>query len=207
MDEVITYLMSGTVLGITSGISPGPLLTLVVTETLRHGKREGVKVAMAPLLTDLPIVAIALGLLSGLSGLDFILGLVALSGGIFIFHLGFESIRTGPLEIDSSGVMPKSIKRGFIVNILSPHPYLFWITVGGPFAFRAWQSSAAYSVVFIAVFYVCLVGSKITVALLVDRSRNFLGTNGYIWTMRFLGVLLMGMAILFAREAVGYFCR
>ena len=59
-----SLLMSGMLLGLSAGLSPGPMLTLVVSQTLRHGIQEGVKVAFAPLLTDTPIVIACLLFLS-----------------------------------------------------------------------------------------------------------------------------------------------
>ncbi len=50
------FLFSGILLGLSGGLAPGPLLTLLASETLRHGARAGVWVALAPLLTDLPII-------------------------------------------------------------------------------------------------------------------------------------------------------
>lgn len=60
---MIGFLLSGILLGLSGGLAPGPLLTLVASETLRHGARAGVRVALAPLLTDLPIVLATVSLL------------------------------------------------------------------------------------------------------------------------------------------------
>jgi threonine/homoserine/homoserine lactone efflux protein len=46
--------LSGAALGLSAGVTPGPLLALVIAQTLTHGPREGGKVALAPLLTDAP---------------------------------------------------------------------------------------------------------------------------------------------------------
>jgi threonine/homoserine/homoserine lactone efflux protein len=40
------------------------LLTLVLTQTLRHGPREGIKVAFSPLLTDGPVLVASILALS-----------------------------------------------------------------------------------------------------------------------------------------------
>jgi len=39
---------------------PRPLLALVLAQTLRHGAREGCKIALTPLVTDAPIIIVAL---------------------------------------------------------------------------------------------------------------------------------------------------
>jgi threonine/homoserine/homoserine lactone efflux protein len=205
MSETITFLITGTVFGLTAGISPGPLLTLVITETIKHNKAEGIKVAIAPLLTDIPIIVITLLVLSKLANFDPILGTIAILGGIFVAYLGYESIKTKGLEIDIQNVKPQSIKRGIIVNALSPHPYLFWLTVGAPITFKAYQSSLSAALAFIIAFYVLLVGSKVGVAMLVDKSRNFLKNKTYIWTMRILGLALLVFAALFIKDGLKFF--
>lgn len=52
---MIDFLTIGAALGLSAGLAPGPLLTLVISETLQHGVKSGVKVALAPVITDLPI--------------------------------------------------------------------------------------------------------------------------------------------------------
>ena len=52
----IAFLTMGAFLGLTAGLSPGPLLTLVITETLKHSRAAGIKIAVAPLITDVPII-------------------------------------------------------------------------------------------------------------------------------------------------------
>ena len=43
------------IMGLGEGIKPGPLNTLVITETLQHDWRAGTKVAISPLITDAPV--------------------------------------------------------------------------------------------------------------------------------------------------------
>ena len=51
-------------LGLAAGISPGPLLTLVISTTLERGFRAGTRIAIAPLITDAPIIVVTLLILS-----------------------------------------------------------------------------------------------------------------------------------------------
>ena len=48
---MLHFLTLGTVLGLSAGLAPGPLLTLVISETLQHDIRAGIKVAVAPFIT------------------------------------------------------------------------------------------------------------------------------------------------------------
>ncbi len=192
---MFTYLLTGIVLGLSAGVSPGPLLTLVLSQSVRHGSQEGIKVALVPLLTDLPIVLITVFVLTQLANSQGILGIIALGGGSFVLYLAFESFRTGRLNPNSETSAPQSIGKGMLVNALSPHPYLFWATVGGPMILQAWSENPWQVAVFVAGFYLCLVGSKIVIALLAGQSRQFLAGKNYVYLMRVLGVLLLIFAL------------
>jgi threonine/homoserine/homoserine lactone efflux protein len=43
-----------------TALAPGLLLALLLAQTLRHGPREGCKIALSPLATDAPIIVVAL---------------------------------------------------------------------------------------------------------------------------------------------------
>ena len=47
---------TGMLFGLSAGLAPGPLLALGIAQTLRFGAGQGVRVALAPLITDLPII-------------------------------------------------------------------------------------------------------------------------------------------------------
>lgn len=204
MTNTIFYLSMGAVFGLTAGISPGPLLTLVISETLRHNKTEGIKIAVAPLITDIPIVLLTIFILSKMASSDIVLGVISILGGFFIAYLGYDSIKSKGIEIDIQNLKPKSIRKGIIVNILSPHPYIFWLMVGAPVIIKAYQTSPVAAFAFIIAFYFMLIGSKISIALVVDRSKAFLKNKVFIWTLRILGLVLLIFAILLIRQGMGY---
>ncbi len=205
MAPEITFLVSGVVFGLSGGLSPGPLLTLVISETLIHGAREGVKVSIAPLLTDLPIVLFTLVILSRLADILPLLGVISLLGGVFLLYLSYESLSFKGVEIYVEQIKPQSIKKGVTVNFLNPSPYMFWFTIGAPLVLKAFNISLLAAILFILCFYLFLVGSKVLVAIVVGRSRFFLKSRNYIYTVRFLGIILLVFAIFFFRDSLRFF--
>lgn len=204
MDSALSSLGAGTVMGLAAGLSPGPLLAMVVTQSLRHGTREGVKTAFAPLLSDLPIVLAATALLSGAAADGPLLGLVSLAGAAFLAYLGVEGLRAGRLEVDGAASRaPRSLVSGTLVNLLNPQPYLFWLTVGGPTVLRGLEQGWLAPILFVGTFYLCLVGSKVALALLAGRSRAWLTGRGYLGVVRGLGALLLLFAVGLLVDAVG----
>jgi threonine/homoserine/homoserine lactone efflux protein len=191
-----SYFALGLSMGLSAGLSPGPLLALVITATLRSGLAGGLQVALAPFVTDAPIIALSV-LLVGFLPPD-ALRWVGTVGGVVVLWMGVEIIRSSskellPLDHRAQPGSKRELWRGALVNALNPHPYLFWATVGGPALVSGWRVSPWYALAFLVPFYALLVGSKILVAWLVNSRSEGLST---IWYGRILagsGVLVLAM--------------
>ncbi|PVX51056.1 threonine/homoserine/homoserine lactone efflux protein [Balneicella halophila] len=203
-EESIQYLLAAALLGFTSGISPGPMLTLVITQTIRHDRAEGIKVALSPLISDLPIILVAVVVFERLSDFESVFAIISFAGAVFLSYLGIESLKTKALDIDITNTKPGSLKKGIVANFANPNPYIFWATVGIPLLFKIFAISFISSVLFLVVFYSCLVGSKITIAILISKSKAFINQNLYVTIMRLLGITLLIFALLFFYEGLKY---
>jgi threonine/homoserine/homoserine lactone efflux protein len=190
-------------LGLAAGFAPGPLLALVIAQSLRNGTREGLKVAVAPLLTDGPIVALAVLLVAVVAESHReLLGAISLAGATFVAFIAWETVRSMPPGPGAAEAPSRAWTRGAIVNALSPHPYLFWTMVGAPQLILAWRAGPGEAAAFLAGFYACLIGAKAGVAALVGRSAGFLGGRAYRVVLVILGLLLAAFAVLMAIEGI-----
>lgn len=196
MTALLTFLSAGLLLGLSSGLAPGPLLALTVSETLRHGVAAGLRVALAPLLTDAPIILATVLILQPLLDQQTPLALLHLAGGLYLGWLAVEGLRFQGADL-TPAPSSSSLWRGVIANLLNPSPYLFWLTVGAPTVLSAWRESGWAAIAFIGGFYVLLVGSKALLALGLGRGRWALRSRGYRIVMRGLGRLLLIYALLF----------
>ena len=200
---MLEYLATGVVLGLAAGFAPGPLLALILAQSIRFGTREGLKVAAAPLLTDLPIVILATALVAAAAGTaGGVLGAISLAGAAFVAYLGIESIRTTGVQAGRPDEAPRSWARGALVNALSPHPYIFWVTVGAPILIRAWADGPLAAAAFLVGFYACLVGAKMLLAVIAGRSGGRLRGGAYRAVMVVLGALLLLFAVRLAGEGL-----
>ena len=139
--EVIKLTLFGMTCGLTAGFAPGPVTALVVSQTLKYNFKEGLKIAIAPMLTDLPIVAVALLILSRISQLNLFLGVISLVGAIVVFYMAVENLKIKTIELKPSEGNPKSILQGMATNFFQPHPHVFWFGVGAPAILSAWPMS------------------------------------------------------------------
>lgn len=201
----------GLTLGLAAGISPGPLLVLVVTAALRSGRRAGVLTACAPLLSDAVVVAVTLLLLDRLPGRA--LGVLGVVGAVFVVWSGAQTVRearsaalpTGAAHpTTGTATETGALKRAVVVNLLSPHPWIAWATALGPLIVTTWRESAGAGAALLTGFYATLVGGKIVIALLVARGRSRLRHNGYRRALTCAGVLLVLVGIAMGVEFAGH---
>jgi len=129
--EILQYLLTGATLGLVAGISPGPILALVIRESLQNGRKAGMKVATVPLFSDLPIVLLTILILTRLTEYNTILGIISFLGAGFILLLAYESIMVKPIQADIKAPKFTTFWKGVFANLLSPHPYLYWLLVTG----------------------------------------------------------------------------
>ncbi len=197
--DLLTALVTGATLGLAGGLSPGPLTALVLSQSLRHGPREGAKVALAPVITDGPLLLLGALLAGAAAQLSWLLAGISLAGAAFVAWLGVDALRTEGVEVGEAEA--GSVWKAVAVNVLNPHPWLFWLVVGGPLVARAWELGWGATGAFLLGFFGLLCGSKLALALAASRARAWLQGRAYIWVMRGLGLGLLVFAAGFAWEA------
>ncbi len=202
---MIEILIAGAAFGLSAGLSPGPMLALVVSEAAAKGRAAGLAIAAAPLLSDGPIIAASIYLLGRVEDSQAALGILSLVGGGLLASYGISGLRIKPYKIDEEPrrlQIWQSLGKGVAANFLNPNPYLFWLTIGTPLLLRADAASRLVAALFLVLFYIGLVGSKAVLAVLVARSRSVITGPGYLWVNRILALVLLVYAALFIRDGL-----
>ena len=187
---MLTFLLLGAGIGFVAGVSPGPVLTLVVAETFRGGWLRGAAVAAGPLLADGPIIALALLVLGQLPA-DFVRA-VSLVGGGFLLYLAVttyvQSCRAQPVGGERLAARGGLVK-GLLARALSPNPYLFWFLVGAPLLLEGARESWLTPPLFLVGYYSTIVGSNVVLALALHRWVGLVSERVY------RGMLLLASAV------------
>ena len=200
---MIAALAAGLGIGLAAGVSPGPLLFLVITATLSGRLAHGLAVAAAPLVSDLVVVTVTLVTLGSLpSGW---LTWLELSGAVVVAAIGVQTVREGRsaalpgVEDADAQPLSRALRRAVLVNLTSPHPWLTWAAVLGPMTVTAWRAQPAAAVALVGGFYAALVGSKALLAAVVHRGRRHVGPVAYRRVVVGAGgallVIAVGMAV------------
>lgn len=188
-------ILTALTLGFAAAISPGPLFALMISETLKYGKREGTAVALSPLFTDLPIFLLSYFVLyKKASTVSEFSEILYLFGGILLIYLGYKNITYHFHKLEhiktKKGIMSAFLK-GFMVNILNPYTYAFWFGVAVNFFSNSFLKTTFF---FIAFFFSFLV-TEFIIILIVNRTKRFLNEKVYMFLIRGVGLAFLFIGI------------
>src|SRR5215208_8263148 len=86
------YIAQGIVYGFAAAAQPGPLQTFLISQALMKGWRKSLPAALAPLISDGPIIALCLLVLSQVPA--WLQQFLYLAGGLFILYLAYGAYRS-----------------------------------------------------------------------------------------------------------------
>ena len=168
------YLIQGIGLGLAAAAQPGPFQAYLLSQTMQNGWRRTLPAALAPLISDGPIIVLVLLVLSRVPA--WLQRGLYLTGGLFILYLAWGAWRAWRSfdasrwqRIDPS--QRQSVWRAALMNALNPGPYLYWSLVTGPILLSGWQTAPAFGIAFLMGFYATLVGALVGIILLFGLAR------------------------------------
>lgn len=190
---MLVYLVQGLTLGFSAAVSPGPFQAYLVSQTLKNGWRRTLPAALAPLLSDGPIIALVLLVLTRMPA--GFLKVVQILGGFFILYLArgaYRAFRTadfaGQIREETAR---QSLLEATLVNAFNPNPYIFWSVVGGPILLEGWRQSAGLGMSFMVGMYGTLIGGFAGFIILFATARRFAPRLGRILSGISVVVLVM----------------
>jgi threonine/homoserine/homoserine lactone efflux protein len=161
------YLLQGIGYGFSAAVQPGPFQTYLISQTLTRGWKRTLPAALAPLVSDGPIIALCLLVLSQVP--LWLQRFLYLAGGLFILYLAYGAYRSWK-NFDSNIPSPEtgtqqSVLKAALMNALSPGPYIYWSLVTGPILLKGWRETPVDGIGFLAGFYMTIVASLVIVIL------------------------------------------
>jgi threonine/homoserine/homoserine lactone efflux protein len=167
---------------LSGALVPGPVFVMVVSETLKKGKKAGPLIVIGHLLIEAFIIlAILLGL-DALLGSPDVAERISYFGGAILILMGLYLARTAktlkanvPLNGNTKLASHGLIAAGFLSSGSNPHFFLWWMATGVPMMAVALTSAG------IAGFIAFLVGHAAAdllwfsfISYSVDKGRSYL---------------------------------
>ena len=153
------YILQGIGYGLAAAAQPGPFQTYLILQTLTKGWKRTLPAALAPLVSDGPIIALCILVLSQVPA--WLQRFLYMAGGSFLIYLAYAAYKnwkTFDSNVPSveTGTQ-QSILKAALINTLNPNHYIFWSLVTGPILVTGWRETPAYGVGFMAGFYVTMI--------------------------------------------------
>lgn len=168
------YVIQGIGYGFAAAVQPGPFQTYIIAQTLNNGWRNTLPAAFAPLISDGPIIALVLLVLSQVPA--WMQRFLYVASGLFVLYLAVNA-SIGWRNFGTAGVAAipprqQSLLRAAIMNVLSPGPYIYWSLVTGPVLLAGWRETPAHGIAFLAGFYVAMILSLAGIIVLFGTARH-----------------------------------
>ncbi|MGE5251860.1 MAG: LysE family translocator [Bacteroidota bacterium] len=190
------YLLQGIGYGFAAGVQPGPFQAYIISQTLVRGWKHTLLAAFAPLLSDGPIIALCLLVLSQLPG--WAQTVLYFAGGCFVLYLAWGAFRAWKNWREAAppppGPASQSVIKAALVNALSPGPYIFWTLVTGPILLRGWRETPLHGLGFLGGFYAMLISVLMALILIFGTARR-LGPKVSRLLLGVSGLALLGFGL------------
>jgi threonine/homoserine/homoserine lactone efflux protein len=168
------YLILGITYAFAAAVQPGPFQTYLISQTLTNGWRRTIPAAFAPLLSDGPIIALAVFVLSRMPA--WLVQVLQFAGGGFILYLAYGAFKTWrdfdvqkAVEVRSGR---QTVLKAIVVNLLNPNPYIVWSLVMGPLLLQGWRETPVNGLALLVGFYITLTLVTLGIMLLFSMARN-----------------------------------
>lgn len=168
------YILQGIGYGFAAAVQPGPFQTYLISQTLTRGWKRTLPAALAPLVSDGPIITLCLLVLSQVP--LWFQRFLYIAGGSFILYLAYSAYRSwrdfaSNLPTTETGIQ-QSVLKAALMNALSPGPYIYWSLVTGPILLRGWRETPVNGIGFLAGFYLMIVSSLIAIILVFGTATK-----------------------------------
>jgi threonine/homoserine/homoserine lactone efflux protein len=167
------YLLQGLGFGFAAASQPGPFQTYLISQSLTRGWKRTLIAALAPLVSDGPIIFLCVFVLSQVP--DWFQRFLYIAGGLFILYLAYGAFNAWR-DFDVNAPQPKSrisgLPKAALMNALSPGPYIFWTLVTGPILVAGWRETPAYGIGFLTGFYIAMVGTLVTIIMIFGTAEK-----------------------------------
>ncbi len=168
------YLLLGMTYAFAAAVQPGPFQSYLISQTLSRGWRRTLPAALAPLVSDGPIILLVLLVLSQVP--PWLENVLQVAGGVFLGYLAYGAWKTWR-NFSSTAAAPahtgrQTLLKSSLVNLLNPAPYLAWSLVMGPLLLKSWHEAPANGIALLVGFYTTMVACQAGIILVFSAARG-----------------------------------
>jgi threonine/homoserine/homoserine lactone efflux protein len=177
MSLLSIFLVSFTI-ALSGAMMPGPLLTVVIAESMKHGKKTGPLVTLGHALLEVLTLILLLFSFNQLVHNPLVLKVIAALGSLILLSTGIQmlaSLRKLEVELKAAGGKASGLVfTGFWMSAVNPYFAIWWLTIGLGLILSA-QKAGWLAVIFFFFGHICADLAWFTfISYTVSRGRNYL---------------------------------
>jgi len=171
---MLYYSILGITYAFAAAVQPGPLQSYLIAQSLKYGWRKTLPAACAPLISDGPILVLALFMLSAVPVWS--MNILQCMGGIFLLYLAVQTWNTWR-NFNKEVLIEQQASRTTLlqavgVNLLNPAPYLGWSLVMGPLLLKGWSDHPVNALALLVGFYATMVISQMCLIVIFAQTKK-----------------------------------
>lgn len=215
MGELFEIFFGAMIVGFSGALTPGPMLTLVISSTARKGFWTSFFIVAGHALLELAVViAFFMGFIRYLEN-PLIAKIIGIVGGIFLLYLGVDiliSVKRNRFLIDfKSIIMDRTITirstgiimlKGVLVSLMNPYWYIWWISIGAAFIIK----SVKFDVGGVTAFFTGHISADfiwyLFIGFLISTGRRFFNQKIYNIILIICSLFLFYLGIKFIVDAL-----
>lgn len=182
-------------LGFVLALTPGPVMALLFGETLKHGRKVGVRIPLALLISNVffAAVTVPIGLLGNSLSPNF-LEIINHIGGAVLIYMGIQEWKnSGHLEFATS---PKPFLKALTLESFNAHPYITWFTILAPNMLGPIRThDYTLSLELFCAFVFSLVLTKIALVFFIDFIKPYLKSHHIRLVTKIIAVFLLVLGL------------
>jgi threonine/homoserine/homoserine lactone efflux protein len=198
---MIEALLKGITLGLLLSISVGPVMFSIIKQSLNNGHAGGIAFIIGVSASDITMVLISNVFTALFTIISSHRQQIGIAGSVFLISIGVYFLFFKKVVVNEEGkqVFIKFRKRdyvrialsGYLMNILNPAVFLFWLTASTTFINHTVQERLALFVVCLGIVF----SADITKVMLAGKIRKKLTPHNIHIINRVNGIILIGFGI------------
>lgn len=207
--NLVTIFFTSWVVALAGAITPGPMMTITISESVRKGAKMGPLIIVGHVLLELLLV---IGLVLGLHrfvGHRVVIIAVSLLGGLYLLWMGWgmiSDVRNGRVSLDLSPDDQRLVRgpvlTGFFVSLANPYFTIWWGTLGLKYITSAWAYGLAGLVVFFFGHILADFAWYGALSWAVARGKGLMNIRIYRAVIALCGAFVIILALIFIREGI-----
>ncbi len=187
-------------LGFSGAMAPGPLLSVTIERSARHGAWTGPLIVLGHGLLEGILVVLLFAGLSRLLGRPAVMGVIGVVGGLALLWMGVGMLRSGRVDLAKAAAERHPLSRrqaaalvglGAVVSVSNPYWTGWWATIGLPQMGTAMALGGAGVIAFFLGHITSDLAWYSVVSAAVGRGRGVLGPRPYQAVLWACGAFLL----------------